>query len=102
MLTLGEAIRRLRMAGGLSQRQLAAKLETDPTYLSHIEAGRREPSISLLRNFAKQLDIPPGLLLSVALWADLPPTHREQFRPILEKLLELGSESQLRLGLELK
>lgn len=97
MLTLGQAIKRLRGAGGLTQRQLAALLDTDATYLSHIEADRKEPSLALLRGLAEELDVPPGMLLAFVIFADLPPEDQERFRPILDTLLAIASADQLPL-----
>jgi transcriptional regulator with XRE-family HTH domain len=92
MLTLGQAIRRLRDAGGLTQRQLAGLLETDATYLSHIEADRKEPSLTLLRSLAEELDVPPGVLLAFALFADLPEGQQERYRPIMNRMLSLAGK----------
>ncbi|MBK6422341.1 MAG: helix-turn-helix transcriptional regulator [Gemmatimonadetes bacterium] len=91
MASLGEAIRRLRLAGGYTQKELAERVDSDPTYLSHVESGRREPSLTLLRTLARELKVPPGLLLAVALWSDLPPSQKRRYRPILDKLVSLGA-----------
>lgn len=97
MLTLGQAIKRLRGAGGLTQRQLAEVLETDATYLSHIEAGRKEPSLALLRQLAKELDLPPGVLLAFLVYSDLPPEDKARYQPVIERLLSIASADQIDL-----
>jgi len=94
MLTLGQAIRRLRGAGGLTQRELAKLLETDATYLSHIEADRKEPSLALLRSLAEELEVPPGVLLAYALFADLPQGEQDRYQPIMDRLLEIAALAQ--------
>lgn len=44
-----------RRARGLSQRKLAPILGVCNSYLCHLEAGRREPSIGLLYRIALEL-----------------------------------------------
>src|SRR4051812_7721023 len=66
-MTLGEAIRSLRSAAGLSQQQLAKDEGISPSYLSLVEADKREPTVSLLRLISKRLGTPAALLLAAAL-----------------------------------
>ncbi|MBI2849388.1 MAG: helix-turn-helix domain-containing protein [Chloroflexi bacterium] len=42
-MIFGERLRQLRKASGMSQRELAEKVEIDFTYLSKIETGRMPP-----------------------------------------------------------
>jgi len=53
--TLGQRIRELREALDLSLRDLAAKVDITPPFLSDIELGRRNPSPEKLRAIAKAL-----------------------------------------------
>ncbi|MDQ3283279.1 MAG: helix-turn-helix domain-containing protein [Acidobacteriota bacterium] len=53
--TLGQRIRELREALDLSLRDLAAKVDITPPFLSDIELGRRNPSVEKLRAIAKAL-----------------------------------------------
>jgi transcriptional regulator with XRE-family HTH domain len=91
MITLGNAIRRLRQAAGLTQKDLAERLEVDKTYVSHLEADRKEPSIQLLRGLASVLEVPPGLLLAVSLWTDLPAEQKQIYQPIIDRLIEIAT-----------
>lgn len=91
MLTLGSAIRQLRGAAGLTQKELAERLGISPTYVSHLEAGRKEPSVQLLRDLAKSLDVPFGFLLAIVLWVDLPPAERAAYQPLMEGLLNVAA-----------
>jgi transcriptional regulator with XRE-family HTH domain len=96
MVSLGNAIRNLRKAGGLTQRSLATRVGVSPTYLSHVEAGRREPSVTLLRGLARELAVPPGIFLAILLSADLPRERREEYQAILSRLFEIATESASR------
>ncbi len=71
------------------QRELADVLEVDPTYISHLEKDRRDPSVRFLRRFASANRIPSASLLVVALWSELDPTQREAFRPLLSSIVRL-------------
>jgi tetratricopeptide (TPR) repeat protein len=56
MDTIGTRLRRLRTAGGLTQRELGAPRYTH-AYVSTIEAGRRRPSRAALEHFASKLGV---------------------------------------------
>lgn len=97
----GRLFKRLRQASGLSQKDLAARVSIDPSYLSHLEAGRREPSIQLVRSLADELKVPAGLLLALLIWSDLPPEQKSTYQSAVENLIELASLGQLDLTLRL-
>ncbi|QPB42082.1 helix-turn-helix domain-containing protein [Rodentibacter haemolyticus] len=54
---LGERVRELRKAQGLSQEKFAFKAEIDRTYLAGIEQGKRNPSIKSLEKIIQALDV---------------------------------------------
>ncbi len=56
MDTIGTRLRRLRTAGGLTQRELGEPRYTH-AYVSTIEAGRRRPSREALEHFAAKLGV---------------------------------------------
>ncbi len=58
---VGRRIHEARAQAGLSQRQLAFPGCT-PAYISRIESGERTPSLQLLRELAKRLDVPEEFL----------------------------------------
>lgn len=64
---LGETIRKLRRADGLSQSDVAREADISVSFLSLIERGKREPTLSVLRRLAGALNAPFGLLLASAL-----------------------------------
>lgn len=59
---IGENIRVRRVAARLSQEVLAAKVGVEQSYLSGLEAGRRNPTAVTLWHFAIALKIKPGAL----------------------------------------
>ncbi len=54
---VGERVRTLRIARGISQSGLAAAIGVSKSYLSHIEAGRRPVRPPILRQVAEALDV---------------------------------------------
>lgn len=66
-MTLGNAIKLIRTARSVKQRDLASRLNVSPNYLSMLEANRRVPSITFLRKIASKLQVPAGLFL---LWSE--------------------------------
>jgi transcriptional regulator with XRE-family HTH domain len=50
-------IRALRERKGLSQRALAEKAKMSITFLSNVELGKVDPSLSTLRRLAKALNV---------------------------------------------
>ena len=66
--TLGQKIKRLRKAKGLTQRVLADAVGIDFTYLSKIENGNipYPPSSKTLRKLAEQLEVSELGLLQTA------------------------------------
>lgn len=63
---LGEAVRRLRDERGLSQEELADRMDTDFTQVGGIERGLRNPSYETLVRLAAALETRPGEIVSLA------------------------------------
>jgi transcriptional regulator with XRE-family HTH domain len=63
---LGAAIRAERVTAGLSLRNLADRTKVSNAYLSQIERGLHEPSISVLSAIARALDVSLEALLARA------------------------------------
>jgi HTH-type transcriptional regulator, competence development regulator len=68
MMTFGQRIKQLRTQRGLTQRQLAEKVQVDFTYLSKMENDRLEhtPSIKTLQDLAKALEVDELELMNLA------------------------------------
>jgi transcriptional regulator with XRE-family HTH domain len=69
---LGAAIRKVRQERGLTQRQLAAKADVEPTWISRLENGSANPSIATLRRIAKALKLPLPELIALSEETDRP------------------------------
>jgi transcriptional regulator with XRE-family HTH domain len=54
---VGANVRRLRLAKGMTQEQLAADAGIDLTYAGGIERGRRNPSLEVLVRIAAALGV---------------------------------------------
>jgi transcriptional regulator with XRE-family HTH domain len=86
---LGAYIRAQRLAAGLSLRDLAERTELSNAYLSQVERGLHEPSLSVLRAVAQALGLSLEALLAHAgvlddeLRADDPPLVRDTEAAIL-------------------
>jgi transcriptional regulator with XRE-family HTH domain len=63
---LGQAIRTLRQEKNLSQEALGHKAEIHPTWISHIESGRINPTWGNVRRIAGGLDVPLEKLAALA------------------------------------
>jgi transcriptional regulator with XRE-family HTH domain len=56
-LGLGAALREFRLSRGLSQEELAHRAALHPTWISHLESGRENPSWATVRRLALALDV---------------------------------------------
>lgn len=97
MVTLGSILRRLRDASGLTQEELASRAGISTSHLAHVEAGRREPSLAVLRRLSQTLSVWPGLLLAAFLQTEMPEGHRPVFEAWVDELLGAVNGSQLEL-----
>jgi transcriptional regulator with XRE-family HTH domain len=64
-LAFGTAVRQLRQQLGLSQEALAANAGLDRTYVSSLEAGRRNPALTTIVRLARALSVEPHVLLAL-------------------------------------
>ncbi len=60
---MGARIRRLRTRQGLSQATLAQRARPTRVYVTRLEAGRQDPSLSTINALAKALGVPVTALL---------------------------------------
>jgi HTH-type transcriptional regulator, competence development regulator len=105
--TFGQRIQRLRRERSLTQRQVAAELGIDFTYLSKLENDRGEPpGEDTVRKLAAVLQTDEELLLALA--GKVPPELREraqrdvEFARFLRRLPSITDEELRRLSKNLK
>jgi transcriptional regulator with XRE-family HTH domain len=96
-MTIGNAIKLIRTARGMRQRDLAGELRVSPNYLSMLEADRRLPSVGFLRKLASRLHVPAGLFL---LWTEagksnLRKKQAEQVRELLIRIQAIYLEDAI-------
>lgn len=85
--TIGQRLKRLRLAKGLSQRELAAP-GVSYAYISRIEAGTRQPSVKALRKLAAKLGVSADFLET---GSELDPAEARELRLAdLELAIRLG------------
>lgn len=60
---VGANIRRLREEKGLSQEDLGVDARSGRTYVSELERGKRNATVTVVEKFAKVLGVTPGYLL---------------------------------------
>ena len=60
---LGENIKRIRAVRGMSQGDLCRALALDRAYMSNVESGKKNPTLSTITNIAKALNVSAGELL---------------------------------------
>lgn len=66
-MSIGSTLKLLRTASNLTQSSLAKDLNVTANYLSLVENGRKEPSLTFLKKFSNTLDAPLGYFLWLAL-----------------------------------
>lgn len=62
----GQALRRLRVAAGLSQEQLGLESGVQRNFISLIETGQNQPTITTIFKLASALGTKPSKLLAAA------------------------------------
>jgi transcriptional regulator with XRE-family HTH domain len=59
---VGQSVRKLRLAAGISQAQLAERMGVDRAYVSGLEQGQRNPTVVTLWHLARALGVRMGAL----------------------------------------
>mgnify|MGYP001414967436 CR=1 FL=1 len=65
-VALGRALRKLRLAAGLSQEQLGLVSGVQRNFISLIETGQNQPTITTIFKLARALDVRPSQLVAEA------------------------------------
>jgi transcriptional regulator with XRE-family HTH domain len=94
-MNIGKAIRVIRAARNLSQKQLAEEAGLDASYISLVEAGKRVPTSDAIQAIAKALRVPKYLLLLLGSdQEDLNEISTEQADVLAKQLLAIILESE--------
>jgi len=60
---LGNNMKKLRLEKGMSQGDICRKLGVDRSYISNVESGKKNPTLSTITKLAKALGVSVGELL---------------------------------------
>jgi len=60
---LNDALRLIRVFHDVSQKDMAARLQIAPSYLSEIEKGKKETTLSILKKYSEEFAIPMSSIL---------------------------------------
>ena len=63
-VAFGARVREVRVERGWSQEDFAHRADLDRTYVSGIERGRRNPSLTMIAKLAERLKTTPAALLT--------------------------------------
>lgn len=64
-IAFGKVLRRLREAAGLTQEQFGFEADLRRTYVSILELGQQQPSLTSILKIAQALNCSPGSLLDM-------------------------------------
>ena len=82
-MNYGKALRIARAIAGVEQKQLAAEAGLDPSHISLIEKGTRQPSIGAVAKLCKALQIPEPLFAMLAAeGSDLRDVNEQEFEKL--------------------
>jgi transcriptional regulator with XRE-family HTH domain len=100
---LGRRIAERRHAVELTQEAVAASAGIGASYLAHIEAGRKKPTLDTLQKIAKALSVEPWQLLTDERASSDEKLWRARERKLAEKVRTLSrSELELLLSMATK
>ena len=60
---LGKNLKRIRTEKGISQGEISRKLEVDKSFVSNIENGKTNPTLSTIAKIAKAIGVSVGELM---------------------------------------
>lgn len=89
-MDLGGTIKQCRKLKGLTQAQLADKVEMSVSHISLIEKNKREPSITAAESIASALDMPLSVLVFLAAEkAKITELNTEHVEALSKNIMEL-------------
>lgn len=66
-IAFGKVLRRLRIEAGLTQENLGFEAELRRTYVSILELGQQQPSLTTIIKIAQALSLTPGSLMDMVI-----------------------------------
>lgn len=63
-VAFGKVLREMRASAGLSQEALALESQVDRTFVSQIERGIRQPTLTTVCRLARALNVAPSALVA--------------------------------------
>lgn len=63
---VGDIMKSLRIEKGLTQKELASKLNLSVTAISHYEAGNREPNLNIIVLYSKFFNVSTDYILGLS------------------------------------
>lgn len=98
-LTVGELIKKRRIELGLTQAELAEKINSDTYYISRIETGARKPTVDYLAALSNALEVSSDYLLGLSSNIVLH-EHVTNMEEVLQNLVDEDKEAAIRLFYE--
>lgn len=95
---MGERIKLARKAAGLSQTELAKRLEKTLRTVQKYESGEIEPSIAMINAIAKELNVSPADLIGY----QRPSIELNSISDVLTVLYQLDKKAGLRFEIDVK
>lgn len=91
-MNLGKSLIHVRAKRKLSQMAAAKKIGISQQYLSSLEAGNKEPSLTSMKKIARAYSVPMEVLIFMGTEEkDVPKNKREAYRllaPLMNNLIE--------------
>ena len=91
---LGRALKQIRVFHSFKQKDLANKLGLSASYISEIEKGLKEPSLSVIDKYALIFNIPKSSILFFSENIDQPSNFKDSISAKILSMLEFISYDQ--------
>ena len=86
-MNIGKAIKDIRKAKGITQKELASLIDRSVNAVCDIEKGKSWPSMETVNRFAKALGVPQSYILLFSITEeDVPEDKRQIFKVLAEPL----------------
>lgn len=94
-MDVGLRLKLFRVAAGLKQKDVAARLGVTSNFVSMVERGKRDPTLKFLQEFARLVEIPPAVLLWEPAQA---PKHDAESRDLYARVAGLMAQYAASMG----